>query len=148
MSQSKGRTARNAPRPLRGRRSDGAVDDSRALKDAALQREREFWDKIAAKDKTEFAALLHPDYVGVYRCGRLTAAEEVASTEDVNVGTASLEDLSVVALRSGAELVSYRLVAKGQTGGRAFCVTNNVLTVWVRVGSAWKAIAHSEVAAS
>lgn len=148
MNQSDTKTVRNGPRPIGGRRPDRAMDDGDAFMVTAPQREREFWDKIAAKDKTEFAALLHPDYVGVYRCGRHTAEEEVASTEDVNVGTASLEDLSVVALRSGAELVSYRLVAKGQTGGREFCVTNNVLTVWVRVGSAWKAIAHSEGAVS
>ena len=114
----------------------------------ALQREHAFWDAVVSKDKSRFARLLHPDYVGVYRCGCHSGEDEVTSTEGVDIQEFSIEDLKVATHGAETEVISYRFAASGRTDGRDFSVVSNVLSVWVLVGRCWKAMAHAEVQAS
>jgi len=112
----------------------------------AMSREQGVWDSVKAKQWDKFKEVLHPDYVGVYADGCRSAAQEVTATQGVNIQSIQIEEARIAQEGQTTEVVSYRAIVKGSASGQEFSGAYNMLSIWVRVNSGWKMIAHSEAA--
>lgn len=116
-----------------------------------LKLEREFWTTMAAGEHEKSARLIASQSAMISPKGVMT----FTPADYVKMGRASpytikdwvLSDEKVVFPTKDSAVCTYRVKQTVENGGKSETTMNHDTSVWVRDGSDWKCVLHSEIPA-
>lgn len=126
------------------RRGGGNTNDS--VRETLITMERQLWEAWKNKDASTYQRLLSEDSIGVGVSGMSNRADiiRVASRNDCEVRSYSLENFQVVMLDTNTAILSYRGIQDATCGGSEIPTQVWASTVFVRRGGRWQVAFHQE----
>jgi hypothetical protein len=120
--------------------------------DEILQLEREFWTTMTAGEHEKSAALIAPKSAMVSSMGVMTFTPEeyvkMAKSSPYAIKNWKMSQEKVVFPTADSALCSYHVKQTVEQNGKTETTTNHDTSVWVRDGSDWKCVLHSEMPVS
>jgi hypothetical protein len=120
--------------------------------DEILKLEREFWTTMTAGEHEKSAALIASQSAMVSNMGVMTFTPEdyvkMARSSPFAIKSWTMSDEKVIFPTADSALCSYKVKQTVKHDGKTETTTNHDTTVWVRDGSDWKCVLHSEMPVS
>ncbi len=117
--------------------------------DTILKLEREFWTTMAAGEHKKSAKLIASQSAMVSPKGVMTftPAEYIKMGESspYTIKAWDISDEKVVFPTENSAVCTYRVKQTVENDGKSETTTNQDTSVWVRDGSDWKCVLHSEI---
>ena len=114
----------------------------------ALGREKAVWQAVKDQKLDDFAAMMAPNYVGLYPDGPRTVAPDVAQIKNVALHDFELSFFDARPIDPDTIAATYRIDVSGQVHGTAFTGRYWVSSVWHREGGTWRAVLHTQTLAA
>ncbi|MFL6583622.1 MAG: nuclear transport factor 2 family protein [Chthoniobacterales bacterium] len=112
-----------------------------------IAKEKAVWEMVKNNQVDAFKKNFASDYTGVYSEGIKNVEAEAADVAKVKFTDYALSDTKVTHPDAGSAVITYKCNVHGTMEGKDISGSYNMASVWVKKGSDWQTVLHTEVKA-
>jgi hypothetical protein len=108
-------------------------------------RETAVWESVKNKEVESLRKVMSDDYTATYDAGTMGVDDELKGIGQTELHSYKLDDVKVHRIDPANVIVTAKVAVDANMAGKNTSGTYNTMTVWHRVGNAWRIAAHTEV---
>ena len=113
--------------------------------DESVERERQLWLAYQSRDRARIEACIAPDAIDIGAGGILNRDEVLAAVDQMRIESFELDDVRVLSVGPGVEIVVSRSVVTGTYRGQPFPASVvRSTSVWARHEGEWRLVHRVE----